>query len=93
MSCTLLVPTIYSTPCVWVQSATVKVVQHSVEFEEALATLVMMTAPMAPHLASELWAGVYYKLFTNDKRPTHGHKHCIHFKISIRKRCGDDVSK
>uniref|UniRef100_A0A7N6AMI6 leucine--tRNA ligase n=1 Tax=Anabas testudineus TaxID=64144 RepID=A0A7N6AMI6_ANATE len=38
-------------------SATVKVVQHSVEFEEALAVLVMMTAPMAPHLASELWAG------------------------------------
>uniref|UniRef100_A0A669ELA8 leucine--tRNA ligase n=1 Tax=Oreochromis niloticus TaxID=8128 RepID=A0A669ELA8_ORENI len=31
--------------------------QHSVEFEEALAALVMMTAPMAPHLASELWAG------------------------------------
>ncbi|XP_010792608.1 leucine--tRNA ligase, mitochondrial [Notothenia coriiceps] len=39
-------------------SATVRVVQHSVEFEEALAALVMMTAPMAPHLASELWAGL-----------------------------------
>ncbi|XP_028983853.1 probable leucine--tRNA ligase, mitochondrial isoform X2 [Betta splendens] len=39
-------------------SATVKVVQHSVDFEEALAALVMMTAPMAPHLASELWAGL-----------------------------------
>uniref|UniRef100_A0A8C9Y1N6 leucine--tRNA ligase n=1 Tax=Sander lucioperca TaxID=283035 RepID=A0A8C9Y1N6_SANLU len=38
-------------------SATVRVVQHSVEFEEALAAMVMMTAPMAPHLASELWAG------------------------------------
>uniref|UniRef100_A0A7N9AUF3 leucine--tRNA ligase n=1 Tax=Mastacembelus armatus TaxID=205130 RepID=A0A7N9AUF3_9TELE len=38
-------------------SATVRVVQHSVEFEEALAALVMMTAPMAPYLASELWAG------------------------------------
>uniref|UniRef100_A0A8C4DYT9 leucine--tRNA ligase n=1 Tax=Dicentrarchus labrax TaxID=13489 RepID=A0A8C4DYT9_DICLA len=38
-------------------SATDRVVQHSVEFEEALAALVMMTAPMAPHLASELWAG------------------------------------
>uniref|UniRef100_A0A4W6CFJ3 leucine--tRNA ligase n=1 Tax=Lates calcarifer TaxID=8187 RepID=A0A4W6CFJ3_LATCA len=38
-------------------SATVRVIQHSVEFEEALAALVMMTAPMAPHLASELWAG------------------------------------
>uniref|UniRef100_A0A3Q3NNH5 leucine--tRNA ligase n=1 Tax=Mastacembelus armatus TaxID=205130 RepID=A0A3Q3NNH5_9TELE len=34
------------------------VVQHSVEFEEALAALVMMTAPMAPYLASELWAGL-----------------------------------
>uniref|UniRef100_A0A3Q3NHQ3 leucine--tRNA ligase n=1 Tax=Mastacembelus armatus TaxID=205130 RepID=A0A3Q3NHQ3_9TELE len=39
-------------------SATVRVVQHSVEFEEALAALVMMTAPMAPYLASELWAGL-----------------------------------
>uniref|UniRef100_A0A672ZKG0 leucine--tRNA ligase n=1 Tax=Sphaeramia orbicularis TaxID=375764 RepID=A0A672ZKG0_9TELE len=38
-------------------SATVRVVQHSLEFEEALAALIMMTAPMAPHLASELWAG------------------------------------
>uniref|UniRef100_A0A7N6AMS5 leucine--tRNA ligase n=1 Tax=Anabas testudineus TaxID=64144 RepID=A0A7N6AMS5_ANATE len=37
---------------------TLTVVQHSVEFEEALAVLVMMTAPMAPHLASELWAGL-----------------------------------
>uniref|UniRef100_A0A3B5MPZ9 leucine--tRNA ligase n=1 Tax=Xiphophorus couchianus TaxID=32473 RepID=A0A3B5MPZ9_9TELE len=33
------------------------ILQHSVEFEEALAALVIMTAPMAPHLASELWAG------------------------------------
>ncbi|TMS10712.1 putative leucine--tRNA ligase, mitochondrial [Larimichthys crocea] len=39
-------------------SATARVVQHSVEFEESLAALVMMTAPMAPHLASELWAGL-----------------------------------
>ncbi|XP_054477694.1 probable leucine--tRNA ligase, mitochondrial [Anoplopoma fimbria] len=39
-------------------SATVRVVHHSVEFEEALAALVLMTAPMAPHLASELWAGL-----------------------------------
>uniref|UniRef100_A0A671W748 leucine--tRNA ligase n=1 Tax=Sparus aurata TaxID=8175 RepID=A0A671W748_SPAAU len=38
-------------------SATAAVVQHSVEFEEALAVLVLMTAPMAPHLASEMWAG------------------------------------
>uniref|UniRef100_A0AAX7UNG4 leucine--tRNA ligase n=1 Tax=Astatotilapia calliptera TaxID=8154 RepID=A0AAX7UNG4_ASTCA len=35
----------------------IRLLQHSVEFEEALAALVMMTAPMAPHLASELWAG------------------------------------
>lgn len=39
-------------------SATVRVVQHSLEFEEALAALILMTAPMAPHLASELWAGL-----------------------------------
>ncbi|XP_047217646.1 probable leucine--tRNA ligase, mitochondrial [Girardinichthys multiradiatus] len=39
-------------------SATVRVLQHSVEFEEALAALVIMAAPMAPHLASELWAGL-----------------------------------
>ncbi|TNN02374.1 hypothetical protein fugu_009861 [Takifugu bimaculatus] len=38
--------------------ATAKVVQHSLEFEEALAVLVLMTAPMAPHLSSELWAGL-----------------------------------
>ncbi|XP_018610260.1 probable leucine--tRNA ligase, mitochondrial isoform X2 [Scleropages formosus] len=34
------------------------VVLHSIEFEEALAVLCMMIAPMAPHLASELWAGL-----------------------------------
>ncbi|XP_053700077.1 probable leucine--tRNA ligase, mitochondrial isoform X3 [Synchiropus splendidus] len=39
-------------------AATVRVVQHSVEFEEALAALVVMTAPMTPHLSSELWAGL-----------------------------------
>ncbi|XP_029360221.1 probable leucine--tRNA ligase, mitochondrial [Echeneis naucrates] len=39
-------------------SATVTVMQHSVDFEDALAALVKMTAPMAPHLASELWAGL-----------------------------------
>uniref|UniRef100_A0A8C6TAV4 leucine--tRNA ligase n=1 Tax=Neogobius melanostomus TaxID=47308 RepID=A0A8C6TAV4_9GOBI len=39
-------------------SATIRVLHHSVEFEEALAALILMTAPMAPHLASELWAGV-----------------------------------
>uniref|UniRef100_A0AAQ5ZZ26 leucine--tRNA ligase n=1 Tax=Amphiprion ocellaris TaxID=80972 RepID=A0AAQ5ZZ26_AMPOC len=40
-----------------VSASFVRLLQHSVEFEEALAALVMMTAPMAPHLASELWAG------------------------------------
>ncbi|XP_067094901.1 LOW QUALITY PROTEIN: leucine--tRNA ligase, mitochondrial-like [Osmerus mordax] len=39
-------------------SASAAVVQHSVEYEEALAALVVMAAPMAPHLASELWAGL-----------------------------------
>ncbi|XP_077577791.1 leucine--tRNA ligase, mitochondrial isoform X1 [Stigmatopora nigra] len=39
-------------------SAPMRVLQHSMEFEDALATLIMMTAPMAPHLASELWAGL-----------------------------------
>ncbi|KAL0984947.1 hypothetical protein UPYG_G00150850 [Umbra pygmaea] len=34
------------------------VLHHSIEFEEALATLCVMTAPMAPHLTSELWAGL-----------------------------------
>uniref|UniRef100_A0A671S9G2 leucine--tRNA ligase n=1 Tax=Sinocyclocheilus anshuiensis TaxID=1608454 RepID=A0A671S9G2_9TELE len=35
-----------------------RVVLHSVEFEEALASLCVMAAPMCPHLASELWAGL-----------------------------------
>lgn len=39
-------------------SAAARVVLHSVEFEEALAVLCVMTAPLAPHLASELWAGL-----------------------------------
>ncbi|XP_028282188.1 leucine--tRNA ligase, mitochondrial [Parambassis ranga] len=39
-------------------SATARILQHSLEFEEGLAALVLMTAPMAPHLASELWAGL-----------------------------------
>lgn len=42
------------------QGATARVVQHSLEFEEALAVLVLMTAPMAPHLSSELWAGRWH---------------------------------
>ncbi|MGH0160002.1 UNVERIFIED_CONTAM: hypothetical protein FKN15_072851 [Acipenser sinensis] len=38
--------------------ASQRVVLHSPEFEEALATLCVMAAPMAPHLASELWRGL-----------------------------------
>ncbi|XP_014440359.1 probable leucine--tRNA ligase, mitochondrial isoform X2 [Tupaia chinensis] len=34
------------------------VVQHSPEFEDALCALVVMAAPLAPHIASELWAGL-----------------------------------
>ncbi|XP_069586258.1 leucine--tRNA ligase, mitochondrial [Ranitomeya imitator] len=35
-----------------------RVVQHSREFEDALASLIIMISPMAPHLASELWKGM-----------------------------------
>uniref|UniRef100_A0A8B9HHR9 leucine--tRNA ligase n=1 Tax=Astyanax mexicanus TaxID=7994 RepID=A0A8B9HHR9_ASTMX len=38
--------------------ASPRVVLHSVEFEQALASLCLMAAPMAPHLTSELWAGL-----------------------------------
>lgn len=38
--------------------ASTRVVLHSVEFEDALASLCIMAAPMCPHLASELWAGL-----------------------------------
>lgn len=34
-------------------------VLHSVEFEQALVSLCVMAAPMAPHLTSELWAGMW----------------------------------
>ncbi|XP_063117101.1 leucine--tRNA ligase, mitochondrial isoform X2 [Cavia porcellus] len=36
-------------------------VLHSAEFEDALCALLVMTAPLAPHLASELWADVFNK--------------------------------
>ncbi|KAJ8290840.1 hypothetical protein GJAV_G00018210 [Gymnothorax javanicus] len=39
-------------------NASSRLVEHSVEFEEALSALCVMVAPLAPHLASELWAGV-----------------------------------
>ncbi|XP_058144797.1 leucine--tRNA ligase, mitochondrial isoform X2 [Dasypus novemcinctus] len=38
--------------------ASQRVVLHSPEFEDALCALVVMAAPMAPHIASELWAGL-----------------------------------
>uniref|UniRef100_A0A493SXD0 leucine--tRNA ligase n=1 Tax=Anas platyrhynchos platyrhynchos TaxID=8840 RepID=A0A493SXD0_ANAPP len=31
---------------------------HSAEYEDALATLCIMIAPMAPHIASEMWKGL-----------------------------------
>ncbi|KAE8596996.1 hypothetical protein XENTR_v10016319 [Xenopus tropicalis] len=38
--------------------ASSRVILHSSEFEDALASLCIMVAPMAPHLASELWKGM-----------------------------------
>ncbi|XP_006893032.1 PREDICTED: probable leucine--tRNA ligase, mitochondrial [Elephantulus edwardii] len=35
-----------------------RVVLHSPEFEDALCALLVMAAPMAPHITSELWAGL-----------------------------------
>ncbi|ERE74730.1 putative leucyl-tRNA synthetase [Cricetulus griseus] len=35
-----------------------RVVLHSREFEDALCALLVMAAPMAPHITSELWAGL-----------------------------------
>ncbi|XP_072268361.1 leucine--tRNA ligase, mitochondrial [Pyxicephalus adspersus] len=48
-------------------NSTQKVVQHSKEFEDGLASLIIMMSPMVPHLASELWRGfglVEHKLCT-----------------------------
>ncbi|XP_076433564.1 leucine--tRNA ligase, mitochondrial isoform X4 [Peromyscus maniculatus bairdii] len=38
--------------------ASQRVVLHSPEFEDALCALLVMAAPMAPHITSELWAGL-----------------------------------
>uniref|UniRef100_A0A673TWP2 leucine--tRNA ligase n=1 Tax=Suricata suricatta TaxID=37032 RepID=A0A673TWP2_SURSU len=38
--------------------ASPRVVLHSPEFEDALCALMVMAAPMAPHITSELWAGL-----------------------------------
>nr|KAF6420553.1 leucyl-tRNA synthetase 2, mitochondrial [Molossus molossus] len=35
-----------------------RVLLHSPEFEDALCALMVMAAPMAPHITSELWAGL-----------------------------------
>lgn len=34
-----------------------KCLTHSREYERALGALIIMLAPLAPHFASELWAG------------------------------------
>ncbi|XP_031201619.1 probable leucine--tRNA ligase, mitochondrial isoform X2 [Mastomys coucha] len=38
--------------------ASPRVVFHSSEFEDALCSLLVMAAPLAPHVTSELWAGL-----------------------------------
>ncbi|XP_006741345.1 probable leucine--tRNA ligase, mitochondrial [Leptonychotes weddellii] len=38
--------------------ASQRVVLHSPEFEDALCALTVMASPMAPHITSELWAGL-----------------------------------
>ncbi|NWR55142.1 SYLM protein, partial [Bucorvus abyssinicus] len=43
-------------------------VLHSTEFEDALASLCIMVAPMAPHIASEMWKGLAH---TQNKLCTH----------------------
>ncbi|EPY89022.1 putative leucyl-tRNA synthetase, mitochondrial [Camelus ferus] len=40
------------------QQASQSVVLHSPEFEDTLCALMVMAAPMAPHITSELWAGL-----------------------------------
>uniref|UniRef100_A0A674HMG9 leucine--tRNA ligase n=1 Tax=Taeniopygia guttata TaxID=59729 RepID=A0A674HMG9_TAEGU len=43
---------------------------HSTEFEDALASLCIMVAPMAPHIASEMWKGLAH---VQNKLCTHHH--------------------
>lgn len=38
--------------------ASQRLVLHSPEFEDALCALLVMAAPLAPHITSELWAGL-----------------------------------
>ncbi|XP_026534264.1 probable leucine--tRNA ligase, mitochondrial isoform X2 [Notechis scutatus] len=50
--------------------ASEQLIIHSAEFEDALATLFVMLAPLAPHLTSEIWKGVSH---VPDKLCTHHH--------------------
>lgn len=53
-TCPLSLPSVFSS---LPQQASQRVVLHSPEFEDALCALLVMAAPMAPHITSELWAG------------------------------------
>ncbi|XP_062980222.1 leucine--tRNA ligase, mitochondrial [Elgaria multicarinata webbii] len=50
--------------------ASQQLVLHSAEFEDALATLSVLLAPMAPHLSSEIWKGLSH---VQNKLCTHHH--------------------
>uniref|UniRef100_A0A8C5GGF4 leucine--tRNA ligase n=1 Tax=Gouania willdenowi TaxID=441366 RepID=A0A8C5GGF4_GOUWI len=73
-------------------SATPRVLQHSVEFEEAVAALVMMAAPMAPHLASELWAGCYLCAVSSSCQINNKSCGAVTVPLQVSKDC-DQVQK
>ncbi|XP_053118196.1 leucine--tRNA ligase, mitochondrial isoform X3 [Hemicordylus capensis] len=50
--------------------ASPRLLLHSVEYEDALATLCIMLAPVAPHIASEIWKGLSH---IQNKLCTHHH--------------------
>ncbi|XP_058039671.1 leucine--tRNA ligase, mitochondrial isoform X2 [Ahaetulla prasina] len=50
--------------------ASEQLIIHSAEFEDALATLFVMLAPLAPHLTSEIWKGLSH---VPNKLCTHHH--------------------
>ncbi|XP_061230953.1 leucine--tRNA ligase, mitochondrial [Neopsephotus bourkii] len=52
------------------QQASRPLLLHSTEFEDALASLCIMVAPMAPHIASEMWKGLAHM---QNKLCTHHH--------------------
>uniref|UniRef100_A0A8C5GGC4 leucine--tRNA ligase n=1 Tax=Gouania willdenowi TaxID=441366 RepID=A0A8C5GGC4_GOUWI len=68
------------------------VLQHSVEFEEAVAALVMMAAPMAPHLASELWAGCYLCAVSSSCQINNKSCGAVTVPLQVSKDC-DQVQK